>query len=109
MSRYKTYGLGAVSEILPLYDNGNHRVNELRFNLSTNAEATAATTFVVNFIATDSTYNVIVMTQAMVGVADFIWRPDIPFSLGPSETIQMVWTNDAASFKRWGLEVIYDE
>lgn len=109
MSRYKTYGLQTVAVNLPVNKGDSHRFNEMRFNLATNADATAATTFVVSLVCTEATYNVVLMSQPMVGIQDFIWKPYPPISIGPGETIRMVWDNDSASYKRWGLEVIYDE
>ncbi len=107
-NRYKTYGAAAVSvKLLPTDD--AFTLKELRFNLTTAlAVATAATTMVINLNASSTRYNVILFSQAMVGITDLVWIPDVPLSVGEQESLTVTWANDAASFKAWGLEAIYD-
>jgi hypothetical protein len=49
----------------------------------------------------------VILTQAMVGVQDVLWQPDRPIKFNGKDRLEFSWTNDAASFKTWGLEYVY--
>lgn len=79
--------------------------DELSFHLS--AAATAANSLVVRKRSKyGSAYDVVILTQAMVTVADVFFQPDRPIKMNGRDRLAITWTNDAgADAKIWGLQV----
>jgi hypothetical protein len=70
--------------------------------------ATAANSFTITKRSKrSSAYDCVILTQAMVGVQDVLWQPDRPIKFNGKDRLEFSWTNDAASFKTWGLEYVY--
>ena len=45
----------------------------------------------------------------MVGITDLVWIPEREVSVQDQESLTLTWANDAASFKQWAMEVVYDQ
>ena len=54
---------------------------------------------------TDPVYDVVILTQAMVGVTDFIYKPDFPIPFGPDDELDIAYTNTGPA--TYGIEVYY--
>jgi hypothetical protein len=83
----------------------NWELDEIKLHLS--AVATAANSLVVrqkSFLG--DTYNAVLLTTPMVGVADVLWQPERPIKMNGHDKAVISWTNDAgADGKAYGLQV----
>ncbi len=81
-------------------------LDEVRLHLS--AAATAANSLVITQRSKyGSQYDTVLLTQAMVGVADVFYQPGRPVKLNGKDRVTVTWTNDAgADAKRWGLQTV---
>ena len=84
-------------------------LSDVFFNLTTNVGATAANTLTItkNSNAGEE-YNVNLFSLPMFGVQDFHWQPDRKLEFNGKDSLDIAWTNDASSFKTWGLEIKYE-
>jgi hypothetical protein len=83
-------------------------IEQIKLHLATGAAATAEVNFPVSqYTSASSPYNVNIITQAMAGVVDYVWN-DGPVTIPKGSELNLVWVNDTASYKQWGLEILYD-
>ncbi len=81
-------------------------IAEIKFHLGT--AATAANNLVVKQKSKrGNQYDTVIFAQPMQGVQDIIWQPDYAIKLNGLDKLNVAWTNDAASFKTWGIQVSY--
>lgn len=105
--RYRASGAGAINEYLG-NSNFDISISQIKLHLTTGSAATAAANLTVSqYTSASSPYNVNYITQAMSGVKDYVWQ-DGEIIIPKGSEINFAWVNDAASFKQWGLEVLYD-
>jgi hypothetical protein len=97
----KDFGIAAMSTV------DQWELDEVCLHLS--AVATASNNFVVQKRSHfGSAYDVVILTQAMVSVADVVWQPDRPMKMNGKDRIVCTWTNDAgADAKTYGLQINY--
>lgn len=94
----ETISFGMSSEYL-------WELDELRLHLST--KATASNSLVVTQLSKrGNAYDCVILTQAMVSAQSYWWQSDRPMKFNGKDRLSIAWTNDAASFKTWGLEVV---
>lgn len=80
-----------------------------RVNLTTGTGATAANTLtVIRRSHRSALYDSVIHSQPMFGVADHEYIPARRRMINGRDRLDFGWTNDAASFKTWGIEVDYD-
>lgn len=86
-----------------------NQVNLKSFQIHLSGAATASNTLTVTRRSKrGSAFDSVIFTQAMVSQADVVWRPDPPASLNGKDRVDISWTNDAASFKTWGIEAEFE-
>ncbi len=80
-------------------------LDEIKLHLS--AVATAANSLVVTQRSKlGATYDTVLLTTPMVGVADVLWQPDRPVKMNGKDRLTVAWTNDAgADAKAYGLQI----
>lgn len=107
-ARFRASGLSAVNEYIGVSD-FDRQIEQIKFHLSSAAAvATAATTFTVSqYTSAASPYNVLIFSQPMVSVSDWLWN-DGPVTIPKGSDLNFSWVNDASSYKAWGLEVLYN-
>jgi hypothetical protein len=94
----KTISLGGMSS------DYQWELDELKFHLSTVATASNNLT-VIQRSKRGSAYDTTLLSVPMNGVMDVFWQPDRPVKLNGRDRVDIALTNDAASFKTWGLQV----
>lgn len=86
-----------------LGSNQEYTLDEVIFHIAT--VATAANTFAVRKRSHyGAAYDAAIVNVPTNGVMDIHWT-DGPIRLNGKDRISFAWTNDAASFKQWGLEI----
>lgn len=101
-------GSSNVAEMLSLgLTSQNHwELDEIKFHLST--VATASNNLVVQQRSKyGSAYDTVILVHPMNTVSDVLWQPERPIKMNGKDRLSVAWTNDAASFKTWGLQINY--
>lgn len=70
--------------------------------------STGANNLTISKYSTASVHNVKLLTQLMTTVGDVVYVPDCPIELTTNEKLRVLWTNDASSYKTWGVQIQYD-
>ena len=117
MQTFSTYNSSHVS--ITFKPNGltsgqRWRLDEFSFHLSNAAKpngtvATAANTLTITRKSQlHGNCNIIVKAIPMLGESDVYWKPERLPNLRGKDSLQIVWTNDASSFKNWGIQIDYE-
>ena len=90
------------------------KVTDISFHLSNAAKpngtvATAANTLkITRHSQVHQRNNVLIRAIPMSGVGDFLYQPTKSIKMTGKDSLGVVWTNDAASFKTWSLQIDYE-
>lgn len=117
MFTFSTYGSShvAISFNLPgLSSAQRFEVNDITFHLSNAAKpngtvATAANTLTIKKLSQKhQNCNALIKSVPMSGVGDFHFKPAKPVPMQGNDSLSIAWTNDAASFKNWGINIDFE-
>jgi len=101
--KHKATGTGNIAETIS--PGGNFQIEEFRIHLSAAGAANSLTITIDN--GDGAAYDVVVLTQDMTSVTNFIWVPTRPVkckNLGTTaSSIVIAWTN--GSSRTYGLEL----
>lgn len=79
------------------------QLEEIRIHLSAGGAATNLTATVD--AGAGAAYDVVVLTQAMNAVTDYIYQPDRPHVFGPTDELDIAYANGGGA--TYGIEVFY--
>lgn len=97
----ETTGSAAINKTL--FPEEAWRLHEIRLHLS--AVGTAGNLVLTLDAGTGAAYDVILLTQAMAGVQDLVWQPEIPIEFGITDKLTITWAN--ATGLTYGLDIMY--
>ena len=76
---------------------------EIRIHLSA-AGGADDLTMTINH-GTAAAYDVVILTQDMTSVVDFVWAPDEPMKFAAGDELDIAWAN--AGGRTYGLEIVW--
>ena len=81
------------------------QLSEIRVHLDGAGAATDLTATVESSASGENNeYDVVVLTQSMDGITDYVYQPDRPHVFAKGDKLKIEWEN---SNRRWGLEVVF--
>lgn len=94
---------GALAILTTLAPGTAWQLEEIRIHLSAVGGAGDLTATLNHGI--DPVYNVVILTQDMTALTDFIWHCERPMEFGAGDELDIAWAN--ATPRTYGLEIIF--
>jgi hypothetical protein len=94
---------GAAAVAMTIAPGVAWQLESIRVHLSAGGAATDLTATVD--AGAGAAYDVVLATQAMNGVTDYVYKPDFPIPFTPDDELDIAYTNGGAA--TYGIEVYY--